>query len=349
MKNSITQNYAIFDVGRIIAAILVVAIHCMPSMPNDNLQNSYYFALGNVVARLAVPYFFAVSGYFLAFKDVKYTMVIKSYVKRLIKLYIAWSLIYLPVNIYIWIENGSILLGILDYIRDFIFVGSFIPFWYFPAVIFSVLAVHFLLKKFKDTTIIFIATVFYIIGIFGDTYYGFISSTSIVKNMYDIYLSFFETTRNGPFFGFLFVAIGVYIRRNNKRMSMKKSILGLVLSLIGLFTEAYFLRILGDALDYNIYLFAVPTMFFLILCLQNVTLPKKRIYLRVRKMSVLVFGVHFIIMGLIALLAYGFNLPVLVDNYTINFLVTTILSCIFSEIILRISENNPESWLRKIY
>lgn len=346
MKNSIPQNYAIFDVGRIIAAILVIAIHCMPSY---NPKNAYVFVLGNIIARLAVPYFFVVAGYFLAFKDVNDTVVIKSYVKRLIKLYIIWSLIYLPANIYIWIENENTLLGVLDYIKDFIFIGSFIQFWYFPAIIFSVIAVHFLLKKFKDTTIILISTIIYIIGLFGDTYYGVISATSPLKKVYDIYLSFFETTRNGLFFGLLFVAIGVYIKKNNKKMSMKKSTLGLVFSLVGLFMEAYFISYLGVALDYNIYLFAVPTIFFLVLWLQDITLPNRNIYLRIRKMSVLIFGVHIIINGVVIFLAYSFNLSMLVDNYGNTLLSITMLSFIFSEIVLRISENNPNSWLRRIY
>lgn len=55
------NNLGAFDIFRIIAAILVIAIHTSPLRSVNAAAN--HFVTG-VAARIAVPFFFAMTGYF---------------------------------------------------------------------------------------------------------------------------------------------------------------------------------------------------------------------------------------------------------------------------------------------
>lgn len=72
----------------------------------------------------------------------------KLYVVKLIKLYVIWTLIYFPFKIKtILTDERGIIYGVLTYCRDIVFVGSYMQLWYFPALIFSVVVISFLLSK----------------------------------------------------------------------------------------------------------------------------------------------------------------------------------------------------------
>lgn len=346
MKTISLNNQGAFDVAKIGAAILVVAVHCLPSNSDITITS---FLINNVLGRIAVPFFFASSGYFLAGNDIENIETVKKYIKRLIELYFIWSLLYLPANIYIWFQNKNIALEIMGYIKDVFFVGSFVPFWYFPALIFSVMAVHILLKYFNCKTVFLVALGIYIVGVFGDAYYGFLSVTPKIKLIFDGYLNFFETTRNGFFFGFIFVALGVYIRKNYKDMDIKKSSVGLLLSLIALLCEAYFISLSQEALDYNLYFSNLAVIYFLILTLQGIELPAHKRYKVFRKISILIFGFHCGVRGILFFLAAFFKMNILVDNYWIHFIGTSILSFLISLIILFLNKENKALWFKKLY
>lgn len=56
------NNFAALDIFKVICAILIVAIH---TRPFSEISGTLDFYLCDVIARIAVPYFFTASGYFL--------------------------------------------------------------------------------------------------------------------------------------------------------------------------------------------------------------------------------------------------------------------------------------------
>ena len=60
-----TGGYPALDAFRLIAAILVIAIH---TSPLSDISSAADFILTRIIARIAVPFFFMTSGFFL-FKD----------------------------------------------------------------------------------------------------------------------------------------------------------------------------------------------------------------------------------------------------------------------------------------
>lgn len=67
MTKSCTRLYSL-DLSRWIAAFLVICIHTVPLSSFSRLGNALFV---QVVCRLAVPFFFVCSGYFLRKKTAK--------------------------------------------------------------------------------------------------------------------------------------------------------------------------------------------------------------------------------------------------------------------------------------
>ena len=120
-----TESLGGFDRFRVPAALLVIAIRPGPllSLPGEATS-----LLTGVVARIAVPFFFSVSGWFLVprlLREGRAALI--PFVKKLLLLYGAAVLLYLPLNLYNHTleESGFALL------RDVLFNGTFYHLWYF--------------------------------------------------------------------------------------------------------------------------------------------------------------------------------------------------------------------------
>ena len=79
------------DVFRYICAILVVAIH---TRPLEELNPTLGFLAADVIPRIGVPFFFAVSGYFYLAKLEKGEKPFRTQMKKVLGLYSTWSLFY---------------------------------------------------------------------------------------------------------------------------------------------------------------------------------------------------------------------------------------------------------------
>lgn len=212
------QNYNAIDLTKFVCAILVVAIHIKPFGDNEDFYFLNY-AIQDYLARIAVPFFFVTSGFLLyrktSFENFSIQRPLK-YVLKLFRLYIIWSLIYLPLNIKTYISDGEGLIhSLMTYIRNFIFTGSYTQLWYLNATIFAVILITILLKKqVALKKIIACAVIFYFLGLLAQSYFGMIEPLcSLMPNFWNILKLFSKiivTTRNGLFEGFLFVGIGMF-------------------------------------------------------------------------------------------------------------------------------------------
>lgn len=125
------------DVMKFILSLMVVCIHTgVTSLMPANIGKFF-----DSIFNLAVPIFFVYSGYFFACKDklIKRDKLIK-YSKHIVKLYILWSTIYLPICVQVYIGNGwSIRKCLLNYSAGFFILGQH-PYswqlWYLWSLIF---------------------------------------------------------------------------------------------------------------------------------------------------------------------------------------------------------------------
>lgn len=121
-------------------AFLVVMIHVFVATKYTSTSNIGWFFV-NTICRIAVPFFFICTGYFSDFKSTKT-------IKRLIILYIIWSIIYFP------IEKFNILL--------FLFDKSVFHLWYIVDSIRGLLIIYFLSKKLDTRTIMVSSFILYL-------------------------------------------------------------------------------------------------------------------------------------------------------------------------------------------
>ncbi|HIU32663.1 MAG TPA: serine racemase VanT catalytic subunit [Candidatus Caccousia avistercoris] len=240
------ERQASLDHFRVAAALLVAAIH---TSPLASFWAEGDFWLTRVLARLAVPFFFMVSGYFLAKSQWKS---LPRFLKKTALLYGISILLYLPLNLY----ANNVAPG--EWVRAVLLDGTFYHLWYFPAVLLGAL-VAFGLSRLRLRASLPLAGLLYLVGLGGDSYYGLVSALPWAKAMYDGLFHVVSYTRNGLFFAPLFLLLGAAGLRWRPRFSLA----GLLLSLAAMSGEAFWLRSLGAQRHDSMYLFLPVCSVFL--------------------------------------------------------------------------------------
>lgn len=209
------KNFGGLDGFRLAAALLVVAIHTSP-LASFNGDADFFFT--RVLARVAVPFFFMVTGQFvlsgLFSKDSReYDKCVgkaKKFLLRLSLLYAASIVLYLPLGLYAGHYKGLTLLSLL---RMLVFDGTFYHLWYFPACILGVLILLLMSRFLKLRTAAAVSALLYLIGLFGDSYYGFADMSPVLRSVYEGMFCIFSYTRNGLFLAPAFLMLGILAGR----------------------------------------------------------------------------------------------------------------------------------------
>ena len=161
LQNFTDRHYNSIDLFKLIMAFMVVAIH---THPLENCTNSDLLKAYDLLAFMAVPYFFLASGYLLAIKmswpcanNTDNANRLLKHTKRIIKMYLTWTAIYLPLAIYHFICSGTPpIKAILLYIRGLFFVGEQYnswPLWYLLSTIYTLIVIYVLLYVKKKSTV----------------------------------------------------------------------------------------------------------------------------------------------------------------------------------------------------
>lgn len=202
------------DVVKYVAAILVICFHCERIFQDPAMNHLFK----NVLCRVAVPYFLVSTSYFVRKGQNQSSYYIKYYMKSLLKSYLLWSLIYLPVG-FMWIQQNYSLSPILypiALVAGVFYTGTYYHLWYIPAMIFGVICAQWLLKKAGYAVLFGLSGMAYGFGSL-ETYYAYIENDQL-KNFVDHYLNLFLTTRNGLFFALVFVAVGFYLGDHQEKI-----------------------------------------------------------------------------------------------------------------------------------
>ena len=155
---------------------------------------------------LAVPFFFLASGFFLfrkldACRPEEEGALRKKWLSRIARMYLVWTVIYLPFTVYGLVKAGNpFIYSLAQFFRNFLFIGeNFLswPLWYLLGMIWAG-CIIFMLRKLG-------------VPIWGMLLAGF--ALILVAQFSDLesngfYHSVFKTTRNGIFVGFPFMVAG---------------------------------------------------------------------------------------------------------------------------------------------
>lgn len=200
------RDYCIFDWLRLAAAFLVVAIHTSPFY---SVNAGLDFMVVHVAARVAVPYFLMLSGFFLlpGAAEGKTGPVIR-FLRRTGLLYLSAVLLYLPVNLYAGQLSGW------NILKKLLFDGTFYHLWYLPASLLGMTIVCLAVRRYSLKQCLLPAVILYGIGLLGDSYYGLTEQVPVLCKLYSGLFAVSSYTRNGIFYAPLFLVLGGLARQN---------------------------------------------------------------------------------------------------------------------------------------
>lgn len=313
------KYYGWLDRFRLIAAFLVIAIHTSP-LASFNGAADFFFT--RVLARVAVPFFFMVTGHF--------TLNRSSWKRSLTKMCLLYGLsvlLYLPLGIYAGHYRE---LSFTEVLKMLLFDGTFYHLWYFPACILGVLLVSLLRRFFSLKCVTVISAFLYVVGLFGDSYFGLAEKIPVLHTIYESMFQVFSYTRNGLFLAPLFLVLGVWAGKLltfpvSRLRSVSAAGTALALSFAAMTAEAFLLRHFELQRHDSMYLFLVPTVFFLYLLLSALPEVPSRKNLRTAAMWIYILHPAFIVVvrGLAKVLHLT---ALLVDNSLLHYLAVALLS-----------------------
>lgn len=242
------KNIIGIDVFKLIAAILIVILHCI---------GNYFGQAGELfkqnICCIAVPFFFITSGYFFGlglnkkknftqsyFENCRKNYFIK-YEKNLIKMYTAWSIIGIPfmIKLYYEIYDGNLLYIFLLMIRNVFFSGTFGIYWYILAMIGSSILIYFFVIKDKLKLMYFLSFVLFLFGVIYVGFQNSLGNNIIFYYLFKITWVIFSSERNFLMVGWFYMSIGYYFSIHKINIKMSTSILLFIVSMLLKFGESY--------------------------------------------------------------------------------------------------------------
>lgn len=287
------RQFAAVDIAKYISSILVVCIHVYPFVEISESFNTFWV---QTVCRLAVPFFFVSTAYFYFSKydESDWLDHLKAYLLRIGKLYLIWTIIYLPYTIYDYIKAKASIFHVLSYLRDAILNGSYYHLWFLPACMLSAAIVTYLFHKKGLMKTLRLCLILYFVGYLINIYTPVWQSLPYVSIFFGYFTKVFTTARNGLFFGPIFMAIGLLLCRT-KRLPLKTSVIGFFVSFILLIIEFTIYSKIGVLHDLtSMYLLLVPTTFFLVNVLLKMRTQNKPVYPILRQESSIIYTSHIL-------------------------------------------------------
>ncbi|PSW21470.1 fucose 4-O-acetylase [Photobacterium sanctipauli] len=251
------DRIASFEWGRLIALLAVIIIHAKPFMNAPIIDELPWVGLLlNQLGRFAVPLFFILAGYFIMPKLSEMALpTLKRYSLPLLKVWLAWSIIYLamPFNLMKFYTEGYLAerSGYWNFLLsnplNTLFEGGMVHLWYIPGLIcgLAVIALCCALKQQK--LILPVAVALYVYGLMAGSY----------QPIFGIEAPVF--TRNGPFLSTLMIAIGFMARKHNYKLPF---VIAALLAIGGmglhLLEGLFLLKQHGTAYNINDFLMGTP-------------------------------------------------------------------------------------------
>lgn len=320
------ESYSGIDYFRFIAALLIVAIHTSPLSSFSETGN---FIFTRIVSRVAVPFFFMTSGFFLISRYTCNAEKLEAFIKKATLIYGVAILLYIPINVY----NGYFKMDNLlpNIIKDIVFDGTLYHLWYLPASIIGAAIAWYLVKKLNYPKALMVASVLYLIGLFGDSYYGITEKISCLNSLYTYIFQVTDYTRNGIFFAPIFFILGGFIADNRPQITFGKSFLGFAISLALMLGEAMILHHFDLQRHDSMYVFLLPCMYFLFIVILHF---KGKRLVSLRTASLIIYIIHPMMIVVIRLFSKLLHIQKLfVENSIVHYFAVCLTSVVFSVVL----------------
>ncbi len=267
MEETKKRNNSI-DIFRLICAVLVIVIHTNPFKGIKGVE----FVTHQVLTRVAVPFFFAIAGFFYIQALLKGKEIFWKYLIRIFIDYICWSLFYYCITFIRLMINGEFefVSFVKECIFNFLLTGSYYHFWFFPALIASVIIVTLFYKLRALKTLYVIGIGLYVVGCLGCAYYKLAVHVPIISTI--VQNPWFETIRRIFLMGLPFFLLGgLLMQLGGKRLiiTQKRQMLILLSLAVAFIVEILIVAITGIYENVTLTIFLYPLVGWIIIVLYN--------------------------------------------------------------------------------
>lgn len=331
MQASSIKNYAAIDVMKFIMAIFVIALH---TNPLNNVTNEFVINLYDIITSLAVPFFFLGSGFFIFNNSdlLEKGRLLKTF-KKISKLYIVWTVIYLPITIIGYIHEGKGLLkSLILFIKRVLFIGenqNSWMLWYLLSSILAIFLVYVIFYKFNKRiyTLLVVAVILFAFSLVLPYFYDIETSNQLIIILKKVLYIFIPNSR--ILTGFVYITIGIFISKNKKIFIINSK------RFVSKLTACMFVLIVFNLIiDYDI-IFKISTLVcsVLLFCLAlNLNFKSTKFTIKCRKYSTILYFTHMIIFTIYSfVLNKDFSVPGFV-SFSVVVSCCLILSVIITNI-----------------
>ncbi len=249
-------------------------------------------------------------------------------------------------------KRGLTIYGIINIVKT-VLIRGYRHLWYLHAVIVAVLIITILLKKrYKIQSILIIGMVLYLIGLLAQSWFGIIRP--LEKNPFlwkslKLIKKIIGTTRNGIFKGMLFLGIGMLFAYRNIIIKFSYAVIGFFISMILMLAETIFVNYFHFCRLTDMYLFLVPSAFFLFYIMLHVKLKEKQIYIKLRKYSMFIYLIHWWIALSVSAAAKLLKRYYKMEMSSFfKFFMVVIISYLVAKLFYWLIEEKKWTWLQKL-
>lgn len=290
MSTSVSKlQYNMMDVVKFLSAILLVCAHTA----SERVDLPVILDLACSLYIVTVPFFFAASSFLFFMKlnrceEEGQKSVYRKYTKRIGLMYFAWSLIYFCFVATTWVLTDAGSDVILSYFHSCLIYTTYPTLWFLPALWIAVSLVYLMIYRLRwSISIVFIVAL--ILYVFGAVEYSYHSLSSITNSINDSYVAVMKSWRNGIFNGFIYACIGYIMAKGKSKLNLVKSSIGTCCFGVAFLAEAFLMKRIAPSADANFLLMLVPFSYFFFDLVCRIPLPDSKIYIPLRKMSMLIF------------------------------------------------------------
>ncbi len=343
------------DAAKLICAIVVVMAH---TSPFSDVHSYLAYASNGWLVRFPVPFFF-VSGAYFCFRKISldafdHKRALAS-AWRMLRLYLLWVAVFAaPILFDAWKHAEGFDAGMLSFFQSAMLAG-YSHLWYLKSAALATALVALALRcRMKPEAVFGISLVLFLVGMFGDTYYGVVKGIPVVGTAVSGYLSVFLTTRNGLFYGLVYVAMGALFAYRRVTIKMPLAIGGFFAAALLSLAEAFVVRRLQLAWDYSLYLFMLPAVFFLFYIVTHIDMKRTPVTDTMRAYSSLIYYTHayFNFLNaavLIPILAWITGEADFQLHSLLRFVLVLMGAVLSSALILKLETYRPFRWLKRLH
>lgn len=345
-----TKQFDAINIFRLIFAYFVIVVH---TNAFQCFGDTAAFIGSFWIGMLAIPFFFATSGYFL-YSNFNKKDYLKRYIKKLSLIFIVASILYVPLflpQMYPDLSTKGI-----RYIFQTVIIYS-LPghLWYISTLLMSAVVIYFFLKKNWIKPLIILSIILFIPSVIGQGYSALVENT-VFMDFVAPYNYIFDRLRNGFTFGIPYMTMGIVINHYKLNEKIRNTNLWFIVSVILYAIEGYIFLVYRTGIESYVYfshILIVPVM--VIMLLNSKISLKKETSNNLRDLSLWVYVYH------VALIKFGgmlmpwlFKIDFEVGNYAnascslLRWIPVSIIATIIAYLIhvVRLKLKNQKSNLR---